>query len=228
MAYGDAPPGRGVSGPLGLPGPEALPDRDLELREAAGPDDETLLRSAAGGDLAALERLVERKRERAYRLARYVVGHAEDAEDVVQLAFIRVWRTIRRYREGSGFDPWLHRIVINLAIDFQRRDRTRRKGLQALAAAPDPPARGADVPPALRGDEVRRIFDELAGGLPPRQRAIFALREIEGMGTEEVARICGVRPSTVRNHLFQARRALQQALRDRYPEYLPDDGSRRR
>jgi len=184
-------------------------------------DDEALLRRAAGGELRAFELLVERKRARAYRLARYIVGQDEDAEDVVQLAFIRVWRMLARYHPGSGFDPWLGRIVVNLAIDFRRRNRTRRRGLRVLATAPRPPLDRGQVPRGLREDEIRRVFDDLAGALPARQRAVFALREIEGMNTDEVARLCGVRASTVRNHLFQARRALQLALQRRYPEYLP-------
>jgi RNA polymerase sigma-70 factor (ECF subfamily) len=78
------------------------------------------------------------------------------------------------------------------------------------------------VPRGLRENEIRRVFDDLAAELPARQRAVFALREIEGLDTDEVARLCGVRASTVRNHLFQARRALQRALERRYPEYLPE------
>jgi len=151
----------------------------------------------------------------------------DDAKDVVQLAFIRVWRTIRRHRKGSGFDPWFHRIVMNLAIDFRRRAATRRRGLRDLALGSGAPVATdasdvtGGVPGAVRREEVGRIFDDLAGELPPRQRAVFALREIEGLSNEEVASMLGLRASTVRNHLFQARRALQRVLRSRYPEYVP-------
>ena len=213
---GRRPPDTSPAGPGSARGEE---ERGGEEREGG---DEALLRRAAGGELRAFELLVERKRARAYRLARYVVGQDEDAEDVVQLAFIRVWRTLGRYHPGSGFDPWLGRIVVNLVIDFRRRNRTRRRGLRVLAAAPRPPLDRGQVPRGLREDEIRRVFDDLAGELPLRQRAVFALREIEGMDTDQVARICGVRASTVRTHLFQARRALQRALRRRYPEYLPE------
>ncbi len=193
--------------------------------EGAAPEEERILRRAREGDIQALEWLVERKRERAFRLARHVVGNDEDAKDVVQIAFIRVWRKIRRYRPGSGFDAWFHRIVMNLAIDSLRRDRARRRGLQELRTADAGPSATGAIPASLRRSEVGRIFDDLARDLPARQRAVFALREIEGMETEDVARILGLRPSTVRNHLYQARRALQEALRSRYPEYLPRPGT---
>jgi RNA polymerase sigma-70 factor (ECF subfamily) len=185
-----------------------------------GGADEELVRRAQKGDSTALELLVQRKSAAALRMARHVVGDDDDAKDVVQLAFIRVWRKIGQYRAGSGFDPWFHRIVMNLAIDFRRRASTRHRKLRDLAAEPTAPAT-TGVMGNLRREEVRRIFDDLAQRLPPRQRAIFALREIEGLPGDEVARMLGVRPSTVRNHLFQARRALQQALRERYPEYAP-------
>ena len=186
----------------------------------AGGADEELVQRARNGDPTALELLIQRKSAAAFRMARHVVGDDDDAKDVVQLAFIRVWRKISQYREGSGFDPWFHRIVMNLAIDFRRRASTRLRKMRDLAAEPLPRAVPA-VSSNLRREEVRRIFDELARELPPRQRAIFALREIEGLPGDEVARMLGVRPSTVRNHLFQARRALQRALRERYPEYAP-------
>jgi len=186
-------------------------------------EDEALLRGVREGELGALERLVARKRERAYRLARHVVGDEDDAKDVVQIAFIRVWRMARRYRAGSGFDAWFHRIVVNLAIDFRRRRGARRRGIEGLGTAaavrPTPPR--AELPGSLRAGEVRAIFDDLARALPPRQRAVFALREIEGMEGAEVATLLRMRESTVRNHLFQARRTLRKALLERYPEYMP-------
>jgi RNA polymerase sigma-70 factor (ECF subfamily) len=207
------------------------PDRDGRADGPEGREEALLLDRVRGGDRDAFEELVLRKRDRAFRLARRVVGHDEDARDVVQMAFLRVWRKIRRFRGGADFDPWFHRIVVNLAIDFVRRESARRRGRAAWAGEAGSgrgPASGSrEVPGQMRAEEVSRIFDELAAVLPPRQRAIFALREIEGMSNDDVAALLRIRSSTVRNHLFQARRALQRALRARYPEYLPPRGRRR-
>jgi RNA polymerase sigma-70 factor (ECF subfamily) len=197
---------------------------------AEGPttaDDGMLVDRIRSGDRLAFEELVRRKRQQAFRLARRVVGEDEDARDVVQLAFLRVWRKVRGFRRGSEFDPWFHRIVVNLSIDFVRRESARRRGQTDWARQSMPEAgrsEGAspsEVPKGLQVQEVSRIFDELASCLPPRQRAIFALREMEGMSTETVARVLGVRSSTVRNHLFQARTTLRRLLSARYPEYAP-------
>jgi RNA polymerase sigma-70 factor (ECF subfamily) len=186
-------------------------------------EDQALVDRIRAGDRDAFEDLVRRKRDRAFRLARRVVGQDEDARDVVQLAFLRVWRKVRGFRGGSEFDPWFHRIVVNLAIDFVRRESARRRS-QADWAGEQTRAGGSgeqEMPTGLQLQEVSRIFDELAASLPPRQRAIFALREIERMSTDDVAKLMGIRSSTVRNHLFQARTTLRRALRARYPEYVP-------
>ena len=186
-------------------------------------EDQALVDRIRAGDRDAFEELVRRKRDWAFRLARRVVGQDEDARDVVQLAFLRLWKKVRGFRGGSEFDPWFHRIVVNLAIDLVRRESARRRS-QADWAGEHRRAGGSgeqELPMGLRLQEVSRIFDDLAASLPARQRAIFALREIEGMSTDEVAKLMGIRSSTVRNHLFQARTTLRKALQARYPEYLP-------
>jgi len=195
----------------------------VTIKPQADHEDRSLVDRIRAGDREAFEALVRGKRDQAFRLARRVVGHDEDARDVVQLAFLRVWRKVRSFRGGSEFDPWFHRIVVNLAIDFVRRESARRRSQEDWAGEQVRPgaAGNQELPVGVRLQEVSRIFDALAACLPPRQRAIFALREIEGMSTDDVAKLMGIRSSTVRNHLFQARTTLRRALQARYPEYVP-------
>src|SRR5215470_14860666 len=145
-------------------------------------DERELIRRARRKDQQAFELLVGLKRERAFRIALNIVGDEDDAKDVAQLAFIRLWSALDRFDENSRFDPWFHRIVVNLAIDsYRRRQRAPR-----LAAAPPEstesegdesvslPASaqpGADAEVMRR--ELRRIFDQLASELAPAQRAAF-------------------------------------------------------
>lgn len=185
-------------------------------------DERDLIRRVAMGDLDAFTLLVERKRERVFRIARHVVGDAELARDVTQEVFLRLFRVARRFREGGSFDVWLHRIVLNLAIDALRRERPHREALPLDPRDAGPmeiPSGGASPAESLRLREIRRIFTELSGLLPEKQRFAFILREIEGLPTAEVAAILGTTESTVRNHILQARRTLQAELRRRYPEY---------
>jgi len=191
-------------------------------------DEQDLIRLAAEGDLEAFERLVERKRERVFWIACHIVGDRELARDVTQEVFLRLYRVICRFRSGGPFDAWLHRIATNLSIDLLRHERPHRDtaALEEVpegAAAGPPPggAGGLDSPAgeALRRREIRRIFTTLAALLSRKQRQAFVLREIEGLSTGEVAAIMKTRESTVRNHVLQARRILQEELRRRYPEY---------
>lgn len=199
-------------------------------------DEKDLIRRSAGGDLAAFEALVQERRERVFWIAYHVVGDHELARDVAQEVFLRLFRVMRRFRSGGRFDAWLYRITVNLGIDALRRERPHREAVplerpaggpgpgprteaEAVAGAPGPPAGESPTGETLRQREVRRIFAELSSLLGRKQRAAFILREIEGLSTEEVAAVLRTRASTVRNHILQARRILQEEMRRRFPEY---------
>jgi RNA polymerase sigma-70 factor (ECF subfamily) len=190
-------------------------------------DENALIRRAAAGDLEAFEAVVRVKRERVVRIAWHILGDRELARDVAQEVFVRLFRVIGRFKEGGRFDTWLHRITLNLAIDAFRRERPHRGtvpidtggGPEMTDFAGAGPQAGASPADRLAAGEVRRIFVELSATLPPKQRAAFVLREIEGLPTEEVAAIMKTSASTVRNHVLLARRSLQDLLRGRYPEY---------
>ncbi len=197
-------------------------------------DEQDLIRRSARGDLDAFEILVERKRERVFWIAYHIVGDQELARDVAQEVFIRLFRVIRRFREGGRFDAWLHRIATNLAIDSLRRERPHRSAapldeIGERATPEEGAATGPGADPSVPGTRStgRRIFLSLSSLLSRRQRVAFVLREIEGLTTGEVAAIMKSRESTVRNHILQARRILQEELRRRYPEYCRPPGARK-
>ena len=184
-------------------------------------DEKELIRRSQHGDLGAFELLVREKRNQVFRIARQIVGEDDGAKDVAQMVFIRLWETLGRYREGGSFGAYLHRITVNLAIDFVR---SQARSEPAERMTQDELDRIADASPIGGGEptpgEIQRIFRQLAGRLSPKQRAAFVLREIEGMSTEEVAAIMGTRGSTVRNHVHAARQILQDGLRRLFPEYF--------
>jgi RNA polymerase sigma-70 factor, ECF subfamily len=186
----------------------------------AGMDERNLIRKSQAGDLRAFELLVLGRRAQVFRIARHILDDPEEAKDVAQLVFIRLWQSLGRYREEGSFDAYLHKITLNLALDFARRRSGRAQREESvpgnLDEAPGPEKIGeAEVP-----GEVQRIFRLLSRRLSPRQKAAFLLREIEGMETEEVAEILGTSPSTVRNHVHAARKILQEGLRRLFPEYV--------
>ena len=180
---------------------------DLELLEGLRADSER-----------ALDELVRRKTPALLQVASRILGDLEEARDVVQVAFLRAWENRARYDPRWSPNTWIYRIVTNLAIDHLRSRRSRerhqepyRKQLRQVEGA-----RGFAE---LQQREVDAIFSELAGELSEKQRLAFLLREVEGLSSPEVAAVLDCRESTVRNHLFNARKVLQREIRRRYPEY---------
>ena len=188
-------------------------------------DEADLIRRAAAGDHGAFDELVVLKRDRVFRTAWQVVRNTEDARDVAQLVFVKLWRVLRRYRAERTFDTWLHRITINQAIDFRRRRQAEipvvpleggesdtGPGVPVESTTPSPGA-------TLERAELRRIYEAVAAELTERQRTVFTLREVDGLSAEEIARMLGVTSSTVRNTLFQTRAILREQIARRFPDY---------
>ena len=189
-------------------------------------DEGELIRRAVDGDMDAVNELIRLKREQVVRVAYQVTGDWEDAIDVSQGVFVRLWKRLHRYDPSRRFDTWLYRITVNAAIDYVR---SRGRHLQPLPDEPaDLPAHTATRPvgeSALDIAALRKAFASLSARLAPKQRMAFVLREVEGLETAEVARIMNVAESTVRNHLLQARRVLRRGLEQEYPGLVPRGSS---
>lgn len=183
--------------------------------------DRELLEGIRAGDELALDELIVRKTGPLLQLAFRILGDREEARDVVQVAFFKVWENRDRFDDRWSPNTWIYRIVNNLAIDHLRSRQSRERQVepvrQHLRQVAD--SRSRRRMSSLGESEVMGIFRELAGELTEKQRSVFILRELEGLSSQEVAEVVGCRESTVRNHLFNARRILRRALLDRYPEY---------
>jgi RNA polymerase sigma-70 factor (ECF subfamily) len=192
-------------------------------RQSAGdlPDREIALQ-ARGGDMVAFEVLVSRKTPVVVSLARRIVGNAEDARDVAQMVFLRVWKEIHRYDERYSLNTWLYRIATNLSIDFLRSARSRERAhgatLHLVREREESTAGGATRTAEDR--DLARLFEAVSGRLSEKQKAAFVLREMEDCDTRDIAEILGCGESTVRNHLFNARRILRKEIARLYPEFL--------
>jgi RNA polymerase sigma-70 factor (ECF subfamily) len=187
-------------------------------------DDALLIRKSRQGDLVAFEEIVRRKRERVFWTAYRIVGDEDAAKDVSQTVFVRTWRNLRKIDPDRPLDAWLHRTTVNLAIDAYRKSRREVRMFdhfepESGSGRPDSIPGAASPETALAHAEVHDIFQRLAARLSPMQRAAFVLVEVEGNAADEAGRMLGVRPSTVRNHLLNARRQLRRHLRHLYPEY---------
>jgi RNA polymerase sigma-70 factor (ECF subfamily) len=181
-------------------------------------DENDLIRAAAAGDRSAFELLVGLKRQQVVRTAYQVTGDLEDALDVAQGVFLKLWQALGRFDPSRRFDTWLYRITVNAAIDLLRV-RGPKGVLQPLPDDLAVPA-ATDVESDVDLIRLQRAFLRLAARLAPKQRTAFVLREIEGLPTAEVAQVMGVAESTVRNHLLQARRVIKAGLEQDYPEFV--------
>lgn len=166
------------------------------------------------GDPEAFRFLVEKYQDRAYWVAYHVVGSAEDAQDIVQEAFLRAFRAIPRFTVGMRFFTWFYRIIVHLSIDCLRKRRqppcSRSEPDEEIEASPKDPAED------LLRDESVGMVQDLLERLPPRERAVLALRDMEGFSSKEIADLVGSNPATVRWWLFLARKKFRQEWEARY------------
>lgn len=167
-----------------------------------------LVRCAAGGDADAMERLLVRAQEVAYRFSLLVCGHVEDAEDVMQDALLRTYQHVREISDPDAFRTWLYTTVRNACL----MKRRRRAGEPAHFVPVEQQAVPLDQPMADPWID-RRLRAALAT-LPRPSRAIVVLREIEGLSTREVATVMGISEDNVKTRLHRARVLLRRALEE--------------
>ncbi len=174
---------------------------------AEDPDADILARVGRGEE-AAFRTLVARKLPRIHALARRVLGDGEQADDVAQDTFLRVWRLARDWRPGEArFDSWLHRVVLNLCYD-----RLRKRRETPVAETPEQvdPAPGADQ--RLQGDDASRRVQAAIARLPARQREAIMLQTYQELTNIETAAVMGISVEALESLLSRARRALRSML----------------
>jgi RNA polymerase sigma-70 factor, ECF subfamily len=174
---------------------------------------------AQRGDGGAFRELVERHRRRAFAIAIGLVRDEEDALEIVQEAFFRVYRGLYAFNGAASFFTWLYRIVKNLSIDLMRRPAWQRElALDEVDGGFDACMDEADPADMLRRREIADRIGEALEALPPYHRGVILMREIEGMSYEEMAEAMGVSKGTIMSRLFHARTKLQRALIACYSE----------
>jgi len=170
-----------------------------------------LIRRAQRGDTHAYEELVTAYQGIAFRTAYVIARNAADAEEAAQDGFVKAWRALGRFREGSPFRPWLLRIVANEASN-RRRSAGRRAGLALRAAAEEPWGGAAPSPEvALLTAEQRTTLLAAVEGLPDEQRDVVALRYFLDLSEAEVAETLGIPPGTVKSRTSRALERLRES-----------------
>ncbi len=182
-------------------------------------DELALVRAAKGGDDKAFEELVRRYDRNVFRIAQHITQNREDAEDVVQDAFLKAYGNLAQFQEQSKFYTWLVRIAVNEALMKLRRRRPERMVSldQEVETEEDSiPREVADWSPnpeqLYNQSELREILTKTIQGLPASFRTVFVLRDVEGLSTEETAEALDLSIPAVKSRLLRARLQLRERL----------------
>jgi RNA polymerase sigma-70 factor (ECF subfamily) len=194
------------------------PFRTLTWSDASSAD-WALVQSCAAGDDDACTRLVADHQRMVYQLALHLLGDQQEALDLSQEVFLRVFRTLAQFRGQSALKTWIYRIVINQASNRQRWWRRRHRAQQVsldlhMEVHGDVPDRRQDATPerALGQKETAETVWRVLNQLPFDQRAVVVLREIDGLSYDEIADSLGVAVGTVKSRLARARQQLRAEL----------------
>ncbi len=190
---------------------------DTRQRLKMDESDRASVARACDGDGEAFRSLVERHSRYVFNVAYRMTGSAQDAEDIVQEAFLKAYRQLSRFEARSDFRTWLHRIAVNCSIDLIRTRRHREVG-QDLSNLED--AGGAEPAPAGMAGPDRLMFsaeirERVTAGLAQltiAERAAFTLRHVEGLPIREVAEALGLKTEAAKNSIFRAVRKMRAAL----------------
>ncbi len=187
-----------------------------------GTEERELIRRAQGGDRSAFEALVRQYDQSVLRLVFQMVGSGEEARDLYQEAFLKVYRSLRRFRLDSRFSTWLYRVVLNVCFDHFRRQHARKE-VQVPADSGEEPdyfSNVADDRPVLNPEraaqsrQIQRRIELALARLNPRERLVFELRHYQGLKLRAIGELCDTTEQTVKNCLFRATQKLRVELGD--------------
>ncbi len=192
----------------------------IETKVGEPASDETrLVEAARAGDVGAFEQLVRRYDRNVFRIAQHITQNREDAEDVVQDAFLKAFQNLGQFQGQSKFYTWLVRIAVNEALMRLRRRRPERMvsiDEDVKTEEDSMPREIADWAPnpeqLYNQSELKEILGKTIQGLPPGFRTVFVLRDVEGLSTEETADALGLSVPAVKSRLLRARLQLRERL----------------
>jgi RNA polymerase sigma-70 factor (ECF subfamily) len=181
-------------------------------------DQLTLIQQAIAGDSRAFRILVEKHQAFVYSLCYRFVGNNSDAEDITQEVFIRLWKNLARYRPDIKLTTWLYTITTNICLDFlksrHRKQLYNTSTVENCLTISDPFM--ADQP--LLNEELKMIIVKMSDLLTPKQKAVFILRDMEGLDVNEVCEILSMSQGNVKSNLYYSRIKMTELIKQYYSD----------
>ena len=205
---------------------------ETKVRDAAT-DELALVQAAKRGDVSAFEQLVKRYDRNIFRIAQHITQNREDAEDVVQDAFLKAYENLEQFQGNSKFYTWLVRIAVNeslMKLRRRRSDRTVSLDEDIETEEDTMPREVADWSPnpeqLYKQGELKDILRKTIQGLPASFRTVFVLRDVEGLSTEETAEALDLSIPAVKSRLLRARLQLRERLSKYFRKPKGGDGKK--
>ncbi len=180
-----------------------------------------LIKQSQQGDMKSFEKLVRLHQDQAYRTAFAMLGNTEDAKDATQEAFIKIYKSLNKFKHQSSFSTWMYRIVHNTCLDILRRRKRRRE--VPVETKNSAGTEGYEIPLEDTGDGPESLLDyeflkeevkKGIGELPEEYQGVIILRDIEGLSYSKVAEVMEISQGTVKSRLNRGRKMLRNYLND--------------
>ncbi|MCU0358353.1 MAG: RNA polymerase sigma factor [Cyclobacteriaceae bacterium] len=180
--------------------------------------EQALINQSAKGDAIAFRRLVEDSQNFALSIAYKFLNNMADAEDIVQEAYIRVWKNLHRYDHDFRFKTWLGKIITNLCLDT-KKSSYRKMLINPVDVTTTQSASDAnETGRQLEHEELKEIIHKLAASLTEKQRAVFILRDLQQLEPDEVCTILAMSAGNLKSNLYYARMKMKNLLEEYYNE----------
>jgi RNA polymerase sigma-70 factor (ECF subfamily) len=181
-------------------------------------DENQLIQEARRGNLTAFEELISSYERRIYNYCLRMTNNREDAEDLTQEVFVRVYKSLKRFKGNSQLSTWIYRIAHNVCIDRYRKVKLTTVSLSQPKGSDDEremelPARDFSPEEEAMRMELKKYLLNSISELQPKYRSVIVLRDIQNYSYEEIAEILRLPLGTVKSHISRARAALRQAVR---------------
>lgn len=182
-----------------------------------------IIEKAKRGDQPSFQQIVDKYKTQVASIAYKMVGDYEDAKDISQIVFVKTYQNLVNFDTTKKLSTWLYRITINASIDFIRKHKKHKHELLDNIFG-ELKEKKQDVEKIYQRSLIKWAINDSMEALNPRQKAVFVLRDLEGLDIKEVAQITGMPQATVRWYLHRARSKLRSELTKHHPQILKKMG----